>query len=146
LQAFRSCPRFSKELGMETCPEVVEAAELVANTLSVCWEWGLLGLLSVASGVVPKDRFEPAPSISTPSSMWTCLIHPGSTNSSGVLRVTASAVEKMFARQWLEEMAEARDKHAREVAAADGDPAAVVSAFVEPAKRQLLGGGGSGVL
>ncbi len=94
LHAFRSCPPFPKDLGMETCPEVVEAAELVANTLSVCWDWGLLALLSVASGVVPKDRFEPAPSISTQSSMWVCLAHPGSTNSSGVVRVTTNAVEK----------------------------------------------------
>ena len=97
-RAFRA---FDVGAGKALCPDVVPAPQMVADTLSVCCELGLLALLSMCAGLVPKDRFEPAPSISMNSTMWVCLIQPGSANSSGVIRVVTLAVEKMFKRLWV---------------------------------------------
>lgn len=49
---------------------------------------------------------------------------------------------QMFARLWQHEIAVAREKHAEQLAAAENDAGAAVPNFVEPAKRQLLAGGG----
>ena len=77
LRAFRACPVLKPEPFEAWLPDVMWAAHMLADTLAVCWEWGLLALLTVASGLVPEDRFEPAPSISIPSSLWVVLLHPG---------------------------------------------------------------------
>eukprot|EP00974_Lingulodinium_polyedra_P041044 3944801-Lingulodinium_polyedra.AAC.1 len=98
LRAFRSCKPLSEERAAELCPGLAYAARLVADTLSVCWEWGLFAILTLASSLIPADRFEPAPSISLQSSMWVVLLQPGSTNSSSVTRVVTQAAEAMFAR------------------------------------------------
>ena len=99
LRAFRACPVLKPEPFEAWLPDVMWAAHMLADTLAVCWEWGLLALLTVASGLVPEDRFEPAPSISIPSSLWVVLLHPGATNSSGVVQAIATSVATMF--DWL---------------------------------------------
>lgn len=142
LRAFRACPELDLQALRELCPEVVATAAQLADTLSVCPEWSLLALLSIAGGLVPRDRFEPAPSISISSSMWVCLLHPGATNSSGVIRVISMAVEKMFERLWRFEMQEAEKTHAAAVEAA-GEEAEAIPDLQLPPKRQLLAGGGS---
>ena len=63
LRAFRACPVLKPEPFEAWLPDVMWAAHMLADTLAVCWEWGLLALLTVASGLVPEDRFEPAPSV-----------------------------------------------------------------------------------
>ena len=80
----------------------------------------------MASGLVPEDRFEPAPSISIPSSLWVVLLHPGATNSSGVVQAIATSVATMF--DWLYAYENNRDLAAQRE---------------EAPRRQLLAGGGS---
>ena len=75
LRAFRACPVLKAEAFQAWLLDVMWAARALADTLAVCWEWGLLAL----SGLIPVDRFEPAPSISSPSSLWVVLLHPGAT-------------------------------------------------------------------
>ena len=126
LRAFRACPLLDPAAFQAWLPDVMWASQMLADTLAVCWEWGFLALLTVTSGLIPQDRLEPAPSISIPSSLWVVLLHPGATNSSGVVQTIATAVSTMF--EWL---------HAQENAehlAGRGD---------EAPRRQLLAGGGS---
>lgn len=126
LRAFRACPVLKPEPFEAWLPDVMWAAHMLADTLAVCWEWGLLALLTVASGLVPEDRFEPAPSISIPSSLWVVLLHPGATNSSGVVQAIATSVATMF--DWLYAYENNRDLAAQRE---------------EAPRRQLLAGGGS---
>lgn len=42
------------------------AAQMLADTLAVRWEWALLALLTVTSGLIPEDRIEPAQHSITP--------------------------------------------------------------------------------
>ena len=76
--------------------------------------------------------------------MWVCLAHPGSTNSSGVIKIEAAAIEQLFDRLWKFEKRVARELHqqTRDQALRD-NAAAEVEPFREPGKRQLLAGGGS---
>ena len=103
LRAFRACPVLQADAFQAWLPDVMWAAQALADTLAVCWEWGLLALLTVCSGLIPEDRFEPAPSISIPSSLWVVLLHPGATNSSGVVKTVANAVATMFDRLHIQE-------------------------------------------
>ena len=132
LRAFRACPKLPQEEFQAWLPHVMWAANLVANSLAVCWEWGFLALLSVVSGLVPEDRFEAAPSVRIPSSLWIVLLHPGATNTSGIVHAVASAVQMMFDRLHAEERAKARA-----MAEDNAEPPE------DPPKRQLLAGGGS---
>jgi hypothetical protein len=126
LRAFRACPVLQADAFQAWLPDVMWAAQALADTLAVCWEWGLLALLTVCSGLIPEDRFEPAPSISIPSSLWVVLLHPGATNSSGVVKTVANAVATMF--DWL---------HIQENSARPAEDSEEVP------RRQLLAGGGS---
>lgn len=91
-----------------------------------------MALLTVVSGCIPEARFHFAPSIQIPASLWICLLHPGSTNTSGVGGTVTKAINLMLDQIYLEEYnAEAQ------LAQRDGrEP-------VYPSKRQLLVGGGS---
>ena len=77
---------------------MVEVSEMLARCLAVHWEWVLLALLACAGALIPEDRFETAPSIEVPSSLWIMLLHPGATNSSGVIGVVTKAMAELVAR------------------------------------------------
>jgi hypothetical protein len=131
LRAFRACPKTPKADFEAILPDMMDAATLLADTQGVGWEWGLLALLVTASSCAPQDRFESAPSIPISSALWTCLIHPGATNSSGIIRVVTSALELMY--DWL------YDHECEEARRTAEDPGSVTL----PPRRQVLAGGGS---
>ena len=132
LQAFRACPPLPMSDGEMLCPEVVQAAKMLADSLAVCWEWGFFALISLVSALIPQDRFEPAPSIALPSSMWVCLLHPGATNTSAVVGIVSKAAAIMCDRLHRLECEKAR----QEANGTDAD-------YVQPCRRELLSGGGS---
>ena len=138
LRAFRACPKLSFETASAMLPNLVKAAKMLADTQAVCWEWGLFSIISLGSSLVPQDRFEPTPAISLPSSMWVCMVHPGATNSSGVIQVTSRAAEQMFARLNKIERARAEEDA---VAAFDIDGKDHKPHY--PPAREILAGGGS---
>ena len=129
--AFRACPALEAAPFEALIPHAMWAANLLAKTLSVCWEWAFLALLTAVSGLIPQDRLEPTPSVSIPSSLWVILVQPGSTNSSGVTRIVSDALRLVFDRLWVLEKRLARQD------AENPDE------VVEPPRRQLLAGGGS---
>ncbi|CAK0824195.1 unnamed protein product, partial [Prorocentrum cordatum] len=98
LRAFRACPVLDRETVVQHCPEVVEVSEMLAKCLAVHWEWVLLALLACVGALIPEDHFETAPSIEVQSSLWSILIHPGATNSSGVISVVTKAMTKLVNR------------------------------------------------
>ena len=113
-----------------------------------------MAMMVIVGSLVPKDRLELTPSIVLSSASWAVLMHPGSTNSSGVIRVAALALGAMMRRQHPVDVAAAQAAHdAAEAAeqedaaaAADGaehPPAAKKRKFVCPPQRQILAGGGS---
>ena len=87
LRACRACPKFTKQSAGEQCLETAELAEMFADSLSACWARALLALLAIAGALILQDRFEPAPSIEVPSSMWIVLLHLGATITLGVMHV-----------------------------------------------------------
>ena len=117
-------------------------------------------MLVVVGALVPGDRLELTPSISLPCSAWAVLMHPGSTNSSGVVRVAAAALDALMRRQHPFDVEAAKAAFDAAVAAFDAavaaDQAAAAAAgaeedlpkakkrkFEPPARRQILAGGGS---
>ena len=116
--------------------------------------WVLMAMVVVVGSLVPEDRLELTPSIVLSSATWAVLMHPGSTNSSGVIRVAALALGAMMRRQHPVDIAAAQAAHDAVEAAAQGDAAAEADAgeqapaakkrkFVSPPQRQILAGGGS---
>ena len=77
------------------------------------------------------------PAIELQTSLWTILSHPGSTNSSTLIRAVNDAMESMFDRLHVSEVAAARTDFQRAQAEDEG------AKFQEPRKRQILAGGGS---
>lgn len=136
LQAFRACPILDKEEARKLCPEIVEVSDMLARCLSVDWMWALLALLAVAGAMIPQDRFEPAPSIEVPSSLWIVLLHPGATNTSGVIAVITKAVTALLRRMQKHEEREAKLAYDQQPESTRGD-------FTVPPLRQLLAGGAS---
>lgn len=123
--------------------------------ISFCSRWIFLALLVVVGALVPKDRFELAPSIAISSAVWAVLLHPGSTNSSGVVSLASSTLDLLMRRQHPVDVAKAKAEF--EDAKADfeaaQDAAGVDGAdnhgdlkkpkLVLPPPRQVLAGGGS---
>lgn len=116
--------------------------------------WVFLAMLIMIGALVPKDRFELTPSIVMSSAVWAVLLHPGSTNSSGVVRVAAAALDLLMRRQHpldieaaeaAEKEAVAAEKSEAEAAAEAGEEAAPLKKrkFSLPPQRQILAGGGS---
>ena len=135
IRAFRACPKLDKTAAESLCPEVVEVATMVADCLAVSWEWTALAMLTIAGSTIPEDRIEPAPSISLPSSLWIVMMHPGATNSSGVIAVTSKAITKMLAANHKSEEEKAKEEWQ---ALPEEDRS---KKFVAPTKRQILAGG-----
>ena len=131
LRAFRACPPLDAAAAPRLCPEIMTVVMQITSTLGVCWQWTLAALLSMVSGLVPQARYELAPSIEVPSSLWVVLLHPGGTNSSGVVRLVIQTLQKLFT--WR-----------ADVEAAAAEAATEEGKDVEyPPRRQLLAGGGS---
>ena len=113
-----------------------------------------MALLTVIGALTPKDRLELTPSIVLSSACWAVLLHPGSTNSSGVVRVAAMALEGVMRRQHPADIEAARRQHDAEAQVEAAEHEAAQDAahempplkkrkFTPPAKREILAGGGS---
>ena len=85
-----------REAAVQACPEVAEVSEMLARCLSVHWEWTLLALLAAVGVLIPQDRFVSAPSLDVPSSLWIILLHPGATNTSGVISLVTNSLNKLM--------------------------------------------------
>ena len=132
LHAFRACPKLSSVEAAAHCPHIMKVVMLITNTLGVCWQWVLAAALVITAGLVPQARYELAPSVDVPSSMWVLLLHPGATNTSGVVKLVVETVQMLMAR-----LEEHENAEAKQAADAEGQD------IVHPPRRQLLAGGGS---
>ena len=99
---------------------------------------------------MPKDRFVLSPSLLISAANWAVLLHPGSTNSSGVIRVAAATLDLLMAKQHPADIAAAKEKAAAEAAAAaegsgeEDEAAPAKKRKLElPPQRLILAGGGS---
>ena len=110
---------------------------MLADTLAVDWEWAALAFLAIAGSLIPQDRLETAPSISLPSSMWILLLHPGATNSSGVIGVVTKGINKLLEKLHRHESDAARSAWD---ALPEGERP---EKYERPPRRQVLAGGGS---
>ena len=110
---------------------------MVSSCLAVNWLWALMALLSMAGACIPQDRYEPAPSIEIASSLWIVLVHPGATNSSGVVMVVAKAVRQLF--RALHKWETDRDRKKHEELDENQRPAE----FQPPLERTIIAGGAS---
>jgi hypothetical protein len=131
LRAFRSCPPLEVQECTRLLPNLMRVAMMVSATLMVCPEWGLFAILTIISALVPADRFRHCPALKVSSAMWVNLLHPGATNSSGVIALVARTVEKLMTRLHADEKREAEEN----------TPADEATTY--PPKRHLLAGGGS---
>jgi hypothetical protein len=95
LRAFRACPKLDAARGRELLPDVMDAIEPLADSLCVDWPAVLLSVLVAISVLAPEDSLVIAPSVTVRSVVWACLLHPGSTNSSGVVGCACSALTKV---------------------------------------------------
>ena len=135
LRAFRACPRLDVEQARQHAPDIMKSIEPLADSLCVAWPSVLLAVLVATASLAPEDRFELAPSVTVRSVVWACLLHPGSTNSSGVVGCIADSLMKLCQRDFKD-----RDRAARaEAEARTGN----LSTYQEPHHRDLLAGGGS---
>ena len=128
-RAFLACPKLPVERARSLAPDIMMAMEPLADALCVQWTSVLLGALVGVASLAPEDGLEIAPSVKVRSVVWSCLLHPGSTNSSGVVGCVADAIGKICKRDWVERKAAA--------SRAQG------GAAVEPHYRDILAGGGS---
>lgn len=136
LRAFRACPRIDREAMYQECPEVVEVSEMLARCLAVHWEWMLLALLACVGSLIPEDRFATAPSIEVPSSLWIILLHPGATNTSGVIGLVTKVMTQLSTR--LQAYEKARYDEAYNAVPEEERPD-----YDPPPRRQVLAGGAS---
>ena len=151
MAAFRSIPVIDTEEAKTLLPELVQLCEMLGKTQSLDWNGVCAGMASVSGQLSPRDLLELCPSIEIPGSLWTALLHPGSVNTSGILKVLARAVEEVYDRLHKEEVKEALRAHKIEcdrikteesVAGRDPDQARLPG-FKPPLRRKGLAGGGS---
>ena len=151
MAAFSSIPDIDTQQAKNLLPELVEFCEMLGKTQSLDWNGVCAALASVSGQFTPRDVLELCPSIEIPGSLWTALLHPGSVNTSGLLKVLARAIEEIYDRLNKEEVKEALQAHRVEVdrlkaeeTDAGRDPeAARMPAFKAPPRRKGLAGGGS---
>jgi hypothetical protein len=151
MQAFNSIPHINTEAARKLLPHLVEVCELIGNTQSLAWNGVCAGLVTAVCQLSPRDILELCPSIETQGSLWTALLHPGSVNTSGLLKVLARAMEIVYDRLHKDEVQKAKDEHKvecdrlQEEARANGTDITKVClpSLKLPPKRKGLAGGGS---
>ncbi|CAJ1339118.1 unnamed protein product, partial [Effrenium voratum] len=141
LAAFRRCAPADEDKARSLLPQVVSTMELLSNTQCVDWSWLLLAAAAGVPQLSPRDRLQLCESILIPGSIWACLIHPGATNTSGIIKMVTKAWELIYARRnAVEEAAALAEARAQMASQEGGDAPAKV---VAPPKRKGLAGGGS---
>ena len=141
LAAFRRCAPADEDKARSLLPQVVSTMELLSSTQCVDWSWLLLAAAAGVPQLSPRDRLQLCESILIPGSIWACLIHPGATNTSGIIKMVTKAWELIYARRnAVEEAAALAEARAQMASQEGGDAPAKV---VAPPKRKGLAGGGS---
>ena len=151
LLAFRSIPPIDTTTARELLPDLVEVCELIAATQSLEWNSVCVCMATASTQLSPKDVLELCPSIESLGSLWTALLHPGSVNTSGLLKVYARAMEIVYDRIHMEECEEAKQAHKekcdeirrQERNAGRGTDEPKLPTLVLPPRRKGLAGGGS---
>ena len=145
--AFRAVPEPDTERARQLLPDVVEVCGLLGRTQSLNWNMVAIPSATVSRQLSPKDVFQLCKSVEVPGSLWTMLLHPGSTNTSGLLKVLTNSMELIYDRRNEEEYNEASQKHKDEcdkVRTEAQDPEkARLPKFEPPPRRKGLAGGGS---
>ena len=95
-------------------PELFDVCKMLGNTESVNWLWILVPLATVAPQLSPRDVLVFCPSVEVLGTLWACLLHPGSCNSSGSLTMLNKSMELLYDRLYSEECCEAKTKHEAE--------------------------------
>lgn len=152
LVAFASVPEPNTARARELLPDLVEVCELIARTQGLHWLMAAVPLATVAPQLSPKDVFELCKSIEVSGSLWVALLHPGSINTSGMLRLLVRATESVYDRQNAHDLQQAQAKYDAEVADLkeeykaehqDSEVGFKPPKFHPPPKRKGLAGGGS---
>ena len=111
LQAFGSIPGIDTEAARRLLPDLVHICEMVGNTLSLEWNSVCVSWAAAASQLSPRDILELCESVEVPGSLWVTLLHPGSVNTSGLLKVLARAMENVYHLQYAAEVVVAKAQH-----------------------------------
>jgi hypothetical protein len=113
MKAFSSIPCIDTDEARRLLPSLVAVCELVGNTQSIGWNGACLAMCTCVAQLSPRDMFELCESIETPGSLWTALLHPGSVNTSGLLKVVSRAMEIIYERQNQKEVKAEKEEHDR---------------------------------
>ena len=109
--AFGSIPPIDTAAAKRLLPDLVDVCEMLGHTQSISWDGVCTALSAEVSQLSPRDLLEICPSIEIPGSTWCALLHPGSVNTSGLLKVQARSLEMIYERQHRLEVQEAIDAH-----------------------------------
>ena len=142
MEAFRTIPEPDGRKAAELLPGLMEICTLLGRTQSMSWLWVLVSMATVSCQLSPKDRLDLCPSVQVHGALWTALLHPGSTNTSGFLKALHKAMELIYAWANHRELQAARAAYEQEVEIAEGNNVKPPK-FVPPPKRKGTAGGGS---
>ena len=140
-EAFRNLPSPDDDKARALLPDLFEFCSDLGRTQSLPWLWILLGLATIVCQLSPRDILELAPSVEVHGALWTCLLHLGSSNSSGLLKLLQKAMELIYERSNKAEYKALKDEHDRtklaaEAAATQGHgKGCEVKEFKAPPKR-----------
>ena len=147
LRAFKSIPAIDTRTARRLLPDLVEVCEMLGNTQSLEWDAVCVAWATVVCQLSPRDIVEICESVEVPGSLWTTLLHPGSVNTSGLLKVISRAMEIVYYRQHASEVDAAKAAHKAEcdrLKSEAADPEKVkLPVLVLPPRRKGLAGGGS---
>ena len=79
----------------ELYPELTETWDITAKLQSVPWEWVMACELSLSGLLAPTACLYPQQSISIYALTWLFLLHPGSTQTSGLLRLYQDTLDEV---------------------------------------------------
>lgn len=112
----------------ELFPDLVAAAERIASLQSVPWPWVLMCELSLTSFLAPTACLYPVNSIRLFPVFWTFFMHPGSTQTSGLLRFYADIYDEV-------EFAVNDDRTKKRAEWAQRNPTRAAGVAAHPAQR-----------
>jgi hypothetical protein len=114
LRAFKSIPAIDTQTARSLLPDLVEVCEMLGNTQSLEWDAVCVAWATVVCQLSPRDIVELCESVEVPGSLWTTLLHPGSVNTSGLLKVMSRAMETVYYQHHAAEVAVAVAAHTAE--------------------------------
>ena len=89
---------FPTDIIAESCPGAVERWQQIAATQSVPWMWVMAAELVLSGFLAPTAVLFPVQSITVYPLLWLFFLHPGSTQTSGLVRLYANVFDNIEAR------------------------------------------------